>query len=91
MIVELIVKAVAALARGLAALLGDLPAPAFLSTALDSVGDLLSNFGGLGAWVPWGFVGDVFTAVMAAMVIGFGIKVVRIVLSLFTAGGGSAA
>jgi hypothetical protein len=46
---------------------------------------------GLGAWVPWSLFGTVAAAVMGCVVIGFGIKVARIVASFFTAGGGSAA
>lgn len=53
--------------------------------------DAFGYAAGLGAWIPWSVVGMVFSAVMACVVLGFTIKLVRIAASFFTAGGGSAA
>jgi hypothetical protein len=46
---------------------------------------------GLGAWVPWTLFTSVAVFVMGAAALSFLIKLGRIILSLFTAGGGSAA
>lgn len=55
------------------------------------VSDVLGYAAGLGAWIPLSLSVTVITALLACIVLGFVIKVVRIVASFFTAGGGSAA
>jgi len=45
----------------------------------------------MGVWFPSTLVITVLTGVLALWLVGFGIKIVRIVASFFTAGGGSAA
>lgn len=45
----------------------------------------------MGVWLPWNMLGVVVGAQLGSHLIGFGIKAARMVLSLFTAGGGSAA
>ena len=45
---------------------------------------------GLGAWIPLNLAANVATALLACLVIGFAIKLVRIVVSFVTVGGGSA-
>lgn len=66
-------------------------APAWLENTSAQLQTVWTYGSGLGAWVPWSFVGTVLGAVLTCTVIGFGIKVARIVASFFTAGGGSAA
>jgi hypothetical protein len=44
-----------------------------------------------GVWIPWVLLGVVLAAYAVVVVAGAAIKLVRIVISLFTAGGGSAA
>lgn len=46
---------------------------------------------GLGAWIPWSLIGTVLAAIFASLLIGFGIKLVRVVASFFLGGGGGAA
>jgi len=58
------------------------------SGTLQSVWDAAS---GLGAWIPFALAGQVIAAVLACMTLGLGIKLIRVVVSLFTGGGGSAA
>ncbi len=73
---------------------GLLPITAVPAWVLDSGDDLASVWGyadGLSAWIPWSFLAMVLAAIIAATLAGFGIKLTRIVLSLFTGGGGGAA
>lgn len=91
MIVELLVKAIAAIGKGLADLLGDLDAPGWLTGVAGDWNTLMGHFGGLGAWIPWSVMQTVVTALFAAVAVSLAIKLTRIVLSFFTAGGGSAA
>ena len=91
MIVELIVKAFAALATGIGALLGDADAPGFIANLEGWWSSFMGMLGGLTPWIPWDTAGAVVAAVLLAIGASFVVKVVRIVLSLFTGGGGSAA
>lgn len=91
MIFEAIVSAVVALLTFLAGLLGDLPAPDWLTSLSGPLGELVALGDGMGAWVPWSLARTIFLAVLASMAVGLGIKLVRIVASFLTAGGGSAA
>lgn len=73
---------------------GLLPTTAAPSWMADGGGYLATVFSagaGLGAWLPWPLIGTVFAAVMSCLLAGLTIKLVRIVASFFTAGGGSAA
>lgn len=73
--------------------LGLLPktsAPAWLDNGTGYLATVWGYASGLGAWIPWSLVGTVLTAVLLCVVLGFGIKVARIVASYFTLGGGSA-
>lgn len=45
----------------------------------------------MGVWLPWNMLAVVVGAQLGSHIVGFGIKTARMLLSLFTAGGGSAA
>ncbi len=70
------------------------PDPA-TSTVADGVqqgiGTVLAYAGAFGHWIPWWVVVPVLALVMGALIAGGGIKLVRIVASFLTLGGGSAA
>lgn len=75
------------------ALLGALPVvepPAWFKDADGAMQTFVGYFADMGHWMPVNLMVTVFLAVLGSVVIGFGIKVVRIVLSFATAGGGSA-
>ena len=90
----MITEAVANFFLGIvAALLSFLPTnepPDWLTTIGDATGTIYAYAGQMGVWFPVTLVRNVVLAVLAAMVIGFGIKVSRIVASFLTVGGGSA-
>jgi hypothetical protein len=65
--------------------------PGWLASASEALTTVWGYAAGLGAWIPWSFVGTVTAAVVASVALGFTLKLIRIVASFFTAGGGSAA
>lgn len=78
----------------LTALLAALPTvtvPTWLSGNDSAFSTVFSAAGSMGVWFPSTLVISVLTGVLALWLVGFGIKLVRIVASFFTAGGGSAA
>lgn len=65
--------------------------PSWWSDAAGYIGTVWGYGTGLGAWLPWGLAAVCVPAVFVAMGVGFTIKIIRIIASFFTAGGGSAA
>lgn len=91
MILDAIIGVLVEIVLGIASLLPDDEPPAWLLGAGDTLSGLLGQFAALGAWAPVGLLVTVVQAVITAWLIGFAIKIIRIVVSFFTAGGGSAA
>ncbi len=76
------------------AMLSALPAvdvPGWLVSGASAVTTVFSFVASMGVWFPGSLALTVMTSLLGVWLIGFGIKVVRIVISLFTFGGGSAA
>lgn len=72
-------------------LLPDDDVPAFAQGAASALQSVFSAGYGLGAWIPWSTAAVCAGAVIASLLIGLAIRVVRIIASFFTLGGGSAA
>lgn len=72
-------------------LLPDVTLPEWATSSTGALATVLTYAGSMGAWFPTGLLGSVLLALSLTWLVGFLIKAVRIVLSLFTAGGGSAA
>lgn len=90
MIVELLVQVFTSFVTFVLGMLPTVTLPAWLGE--DSyLSEVWSYGAGLGAWIPFALFGQVAAVVMSCVLIGFTIKIVRIVASFFTAGGGSAA
>lgn len=64
--------------------------PSWLTNASSDFNAAVSEFGKMQAWLPIPLAVTVTTALLACVVVGFGIKLVRIVASFVTVGGGSA-
>jgi hypothetical protein len=64
--------------------------PAFVASGAASVADVLAVARSLGHWVPIELFAGVVVAVLSCLVAGATIKLVRIVASFLTVGGGSA-
>lgn len=91
MIVEGLMSFFFALVRTVMQLLPSFNPPEAFTNANGWIADIWAAGAGLGAWIPWSVVGIATGMVIAAIGIGFAIKLVRIVASFLTAGGGSAA
>lgn len=64
--------------------------PGWLYSAQDPIQTVFSAVGSMGVWFPGGVVIAVIGAVFLARMSGLTIKIARMVLSLFTGGGGHA-
>lgn len=65
------------------------PVPAWLGTVGDGLDTAMSGASSMGAWLPVGLGVTVLSAVLLCVVLGFGIRVVRIIASFLTLGGGA--
>jgi hypothetical protein len=66
-------------------------APAWLTTVVTTMGNTIGYVTMLDGWVPVQAIGTVVAFMLACSVVGIAVKLGRMVLSLFTGGGGSAA
>ena len=90
MIVDAFVSALAWVFSGLGDLFGALTMPDWWASVDGALATLGTAAAGIASWVPVGDAVTVAGFVLACVGIGFGIRLVRIVASFFTAGGGSA-
>ena len=90
MITEWLLTAFGWLLHSLLSVLPVVTVPDWLSGNDSAFGMVFSAAGSMGVWFPSTLVISVLTGVLALWLIGFGIKLVRVVASFFTAGGGSA-
>jgi hypothetical protein len=77
----------------LEALLGTFPTvevPGWLNSGAAVMGTVFGYASSMGAWFPSGLLVTVMAALVLTWGIGYGIHVVRMVVSLFTGGGGKA-
>lgn len=91
MIVDFILDLLFMIVRGLIALLPDVQLPGWVTDISGMGAEVFATANSMGVWFPWGVIITVVTAVLAAAVMGFGVKIVRMVISHVTGGGGSAA
>jgi hypothetical protein len=74
----------------LISVLPGIPVPSWLN-ASGPIGTVFADAGTMGVWFPVGLIVTVLTSLLAIWLLAFGVKAARIVVSLFTGGGGSAA
>lgn len=89
MITGWVAQVFAAVVRAILGLLPVVAVPAWM----DTTGPMATVFGyaaSMGVWVPTTLLVTVLAALLAAWLMGFAIKVLRIVASFLTVGGGSA-
>lgn len=65
--------------------------PEWFGSAAQGIEDIDALLSDMSPWIPVGLIGLILTAWAATLATGIGLKLVRIVASFFTAGGGSAA
>lgn len=91
MIVEAFISILVGIADGIFALLGNSAAPSWLTGVGGQLASLVDMSASLGSWVPWPVIAASVAAVGGAYLVSLTVKVVRMLISLFTGGGGSAA
>lgn len=64
--------------------------PGWLADAGSYIPQVMGFAASMGVWFPWTVLGVVLSAVFGVWVASFGVKVVRIIISHVTGGGGSA-
>lgn len=89
MIVNWFLGVLQTVVHGLLSLMPTVAVPSWLQDS-SSIGWLVQQVNALSNWFPVGLAVTVFGAVLTCVGVGFAIKVVRIVASFVTAGGGSA-
>lgn len=91
MITDLIISAFMAVVSFLLNLLPDIQMPGWIADISGYAASVFAFADSIGVWIPWGVVMTVVASVFACAGVGFTIKVVRMVISHVTGGGGSAA
>lgn len=91
MIVEALIDLAAGLFGFLVDLIGTAQPPAFLTGLAGQLDSLVAAGASMGTWVPWSVLGTAIAAVVACFAVSFVIRVARMLISVFTGGGGSAA
>lgn len=96
MIVEAVINVLVALVSGILSLVPDFEAPSWLTgSGSGTLGGYANTVGqAMGKaepWLPLDALGYAVTIVVAAVAFSVAVRVVRILLSLFTGGGGGAA
>lgn len=71
--------------------LGTKPAPGWLTNVAANLSEVVGFGASMGSWVPWSILGSCAAAVVSCAALSLVVRVVRILVSLFTGGGGSAA
>lgn len=90
MIFEGIINAVAGIVSFIAGLMPEFDTPAWLTTIAAKIDLVVANMAPLGVWLPFGAAGTAVTLVLAAVAVAVIIKLVRIIASFLTLGGGAA-
>lgn len=92
MITGLILTALASVAGLMIGLLPDSQGePEAAGAVVQGIATFMGYAASLGAWIPWGVVAPAFAVIGAGLVVATAVKLVRIVASFVTLGGGSAA
>ncbi len=91
MILEAILDLLAWLLGLIAGLFPQGNPPEWVGGFADSLETVLGTIQGVGTWIPSTLMLSVLATYLVCLGVGFAIKVVRIVASFLTAGGGSAA
>jgi hypothetical protein len=87
-IVEWLLRLLAWIWEQLLAQVPVVPVPSWFADAGTALTGVTSHIGGLGAWFPFGLLGTVLAAFFTILAVGFSIKILRIIASFLTLGGG---
>jgi hypothetical protein len=90
-ITQWVIDLVAAVWSLLVSAMGTAAAPGWLTGLTGQLDSLVAAGSSMGVWVPWSVFGPALASVVVCAGIAFAVRMVRMLLSLFTGGGGSAA
>ena len=92
MITGAILSLLGTVLHGVLSILPSVPSPpSWISSNTGALSTVLSGIGSMSVWFPLQLGITILLFVLSIHLVGFGIKVSRMVVSLFTGGGGSAA
>lgn len=91
MVTNFLINTLAGLVQWVIGLFPTFSTPGFFSQAASAISSIGTQVSSVGAWLPIGLIGAVVTAWAVTFAAGVAIKVIRIIASYFTLGGGSAA
>lgn len=91
MITGLILKFFGFVLHAVLSVLPTISVPSWLTSADGAITTVFQAAGSMSVWFPIALASTVLLAVLAIWAVAFGIKAARIVVSLFTGGGGGAA
>lgn len=91
MITQWLIDMVTSFVQGLLDLVPLPPIPDWLSSGAGAVGSVAAQMGALSNWIPVTVGVAIIGTILAIIVAAAAVKVVRIIASFLTAGGGSAA
>lgn len=91
MITEAVVNLLVGLFTFLLDLMPDVTLPAWIGTSTTALGTALGHITLLDNWIPVQAIGHVVVFILGCFTVAFGVRVGRMLISLFTGGGGSAA
>lgn len=91
MITAAVIDVFAMILMALLDALPDAEVPDWLNTASGLIPTVFNFAGSMGVWFPWATLAMVTGSVLLAWLLSFGFKVLRIIISHLSGGGGSAA
>jgi hypothetical protein len=90
-ITQAILSALLDVAAWVVGLFPSVDAPGWLSGLSGPLADVTDHMSGFAVWVPFTAAGNVLVFVMAMVGVALIVKLIRLIVSLFTGGGGGAA
>lgn len=91
MIIEALISMLAALVSFIGSLFPDIETPGWMTSIAGHVSTVTGLMAPLGNWVPFGAAGNAVALVLVAIGAAAAVRLIRVLVSLFTGGGGSAA
>lgn len=91
MIVEAIVSVLAGLVSFVGGLMPEIAVPGFVGSLVGLVGTITGYMAPLGYWIPFGPAGTATGFVLVALAVSLVVRLVRVIASFLTGGGGGAA
>lgn len=89
MILDAVLSWLGGIVHGLLSVLPVVPVPGWINGLSGAMSSVFGTVSSMGVWFPGGLALSIILAVLAVWLVGLLINVARMVISLFTGGGGS--